>query len=95
MTPCGCNRSVAVLAGFFAGLAACEFLAGDTCLDRGGVVSDAAWVCEMAAGSSVSLWKLLSPAGVALAFVVVGLPVYVAVNAIGRRLIRSCGLPVD
>ncbi len=95
VSPCGCNRSLAVLGALFSGLAACVFLAQDTCLDRGGVVSDAAWLCELASGASVSLWSLLSPAGAALAIVVVGLPVYFAVNAIGRRFISACGLPAD
>ena len=95
MTPCGCNRSVAVLAGLFAGLAACVFLAGDSCLDRGGRVSDTAWVCEMAAGASATLWSLVTPATVATVILIVGVPVYFAVNAIGRRFIGACGLPVD
>lgn len=95
VSPCGCNRSLAVLGGLFSGLAACVFLAQDTCLDRGGVVSDAAWLCELASGASVSLWSLLSPAGAVLAIAVVGLPAYFIVNAIGRRFISACGLPVD
>lgn len=95
LSPCGCNRSLAVLGALFSGLAACVFLAEDTCLDRGGVVSDAAWLCELSSGASVSLWSLLSPAGAVLAVVVVGLPVYFVVNAIGRRFISACGLPVD
>jgi hypothetical protein len=95
LSPCGCNRSLAVLGALFSGLAACVFLAEGTCLDRGGVVSDAAWLCELSSGTSVSLWNLLSPAGAALAIAVVGLPVYFVVNAIGRRFISACGLPVD
>ncbi len=95
MTPCGCNRSVAVLAGLFAGLAACVLLAGDSCLDRGGRVSDTAWDCELAAGTSASLWSLVSPVTVAIVVLAVGIPVYFAVNAIGRRFITACGLPVD
>jgi hypothetical protein len=95
LSPCGCNRSLAVLGGLFSGLAACAFLAEDACLDQGGAVSDAAWLCELSSGASVSLWSLLSPAGTALAIVAVGLPVYFLVNAIGRRFISACGLPVD
>jgi hypothetical protein len=95
LSPCGCNRSLAVLGGLFSGLAACVFVAERACLDRGGLVSEAAWLCELAPGASVSLWSLLSPAGAALAVVVVALPVYFVVNAIGRRFISACGLPVD
>ncbi len=95
MTPCGCNRSLAVLAGLFAGLAACVFLAGDACLDRGGRVSDSAWVCELGSGASASLWSLVPPAVVAVVILAVGIPMYFAVNAIGRRFINACGLPVD
>lgn len=95
LSPCGCNRSLAVLGALFASLAACVFLAEDSCLDRGGVVSDTAWLCELSSGVSVSLWDLLSPGGAVLAAVVVGLPVYFVVNAIGRRFISACGLPVD
>lgn len=95
LTPCGCNRSVAVLGGLFASLAACVFLAEDTCLDRGGVVSDTAWVCELAAGPGVSLWELLSPAGAGLVFLVVGVPVYLVADFLGRRFIVACDLPVD
>ena len=95
LSPCGCNRSLAVLGALFSGLAACVLLAEDSCLDRGGVVSDAAWLCQLPTGTSVSLWSQLSPVGAALAIVVVGLPVYFVVNAVGRRFISSCGLPVD
>ena len=95
LTPCGCNRSLAVLGGLFASLAACAFLAEDACRDGGGRVSDTAWVCEMAAGASASLWSMLSPFAAGLAFVVVGVPVFLIVNAVGRRFIVACGLPVD
>ena len=95
LTPCGCNRSVAILSGLFASLAACALLAGDSCLDRGGRVSDVSWVCEMASGATTSLWALLSPMGVVLVVLVVGAPVYFAINAIGRRFIVACGLRVD
>lgn len=95
LTPCGCNRSVAVLGALFASLAACVFLAEGACRDGGGRVSDSAWVCELASGASVSVWQYLPPLGAAIALVVVGVPVFLAVNAIGRRFISACGLPVD
>lgn len=95
LTPCHCNRSLAVLGGLFAALAACAFLAEDTCLDRGGRVSDASWACELASGAAVSLWSLLSPSGMALAALVVGVPVALVVNAIGKRFIVACGLPAN
>lgn len=95
LTPCGCSRSVAVLGGLFASLATCLLVAEGSCRDAGGRLSEAAWTCDMASGASASLWTLVSPwtlAGVAL---VVGVPVFLAVNAIGRRFIVACGLPVD
>jgi hypothetical protein len=95
LTPCGCNRSVAVLAGLFASLAACAFLAEGACRDGGGRVSDAAWACELASGASASLWSQLSPWAYPLVAGLVGIPVFLAVNAVGRRLIVACGLPVD
>lgn len=95
LTPCRCNRSLAVLGGLFAALAACAFLAEDACLDRGGRVSDASWACELASGGAVSLWSLLSPSGVALAALAVGVPVAFVVNAIGKRFIVACGLPAN
>ena len=95
LTPCGCNRSVAILGGLFAGLAACLVLAQGRCLDAGGKVSDAAWACEMASGASASLWSLVSPGMAVLVVLAVGVPVYVAANAVGRRLIVACGLPAD
>jgi hypothetical protein len=95
LTPCRCNRSLAVLGALFASLAACALLAEDACRDGGGRVSDAAWACELASGASVSLWQFLPPAGALAAAVVVGVPAYLVVNAIGRRFITACGLPVD
>lgn len=95
LTPCRCNRSLAVLGALFASLAACLFLAEGACREGGGRVSDAAWVCELASGASVSLWQLLTPANAAIALGVVGVPVFLVVNAIGRRFITACGLPVD
>jgi hypothetical protein len=95
LSPCNCNRSLAVLGGLFSSLAACAFLAEDICLDRGGRVSDAAWACELASGASVSLWSLLSPSGMALAALAVGVPVALVVNAVGKRFIVACGLPAN
>lgn len=86
MTACGCTRSVAVVCALFATLAAAAFLAEDRCLDAGGRVSEAAWVCEGLAGAGTSLWSLLSPAAVGVLAVAVGLPVYLLVDRIGRRL---------
>lgn len=95
LTPCRCNRSLAVLGGLFAALAACAFLAEDACLDGGGRVSDASWACELASGGAVSLWSLLSPSAVALGALAVGVPVAFVVNAIGKRFIVACGLPAN
>ena len=95
LSPCNCNRSLAVLGGLFASLAACAFLAEDICLDRGGRVSDAAWACALASGADVSLWSLLSPSGMALATLAVGVPVALVVNAVGKRFIVACGLPAN
>jgi hypothetical protein len=95
LTPCNCNRSLAILGGLFATLAACAFIAEDACLDGGGRVSDAAWACEFASEATVSLWSLLSPAGMAFAALVVGVPVALVVNAVGKRFIVACGLPAN
>ena len=95
LTPCRCNRSLAVLGGLFAALSACAFLAEDACLDLGGRVSDASWACELASGGAVSLWSLLSPSAVALGALAVGVPVAFVVNAIGKRFIVACGLPAN
>lgn len=95
LSPCHCNRSLAVLGGLFATLAACVLVAEDVCRDGGGRVSDAAWACELASGGSASLWSLLSPGAVTLAALVVGVPVALAANAIGKRFIVACGLPAN
>ncbi|HQZ45271.1 MAG TPA: hypothetical protein PK042_04100 [Usitatibacteraceae bacterium] len=87
MTPCACSRSVAVLCALFAGLAACAFIAEDACRDGGGRVSDTAWVCEMASGATASLWAVVPPGSAVLAALAVGVPVFLAVDAIGRRVI--------
>jgi hypothetical protein len=84
--PCGCIRSPGVIAALFATLAAIAFIAQDACLDAGGRLSDSAWTCETAAGATVSLWTLSSPTLMALAALVVGVPTYLAVNALVRRL---------
>lgn len=95
LAPCHCNRSLAVLAGLFATLAAGAWLAEDACRDAGGRVSDTAWACELAAGAGASLWSLLSPGMLVAAALGVGLPVALAVNAIGKRVIVACGLPAN
>lgn len=95
LTPCGCNRSLAVVGGLFAALAACAMAAEGACLDRGGQVSDAAWTCDLASGASVSLWTLATPGTIAFALLAVGLPVGLLANALGRRFIAACGLPAD
>jgi hypothetical protein len=95
VTPCGCNRSLAVLAGLFASLAGCALLAEDRCLDGGGRVSDALWACDLASGTSASLWSLLPPWTYPLVAISVGVPVFLVVNAIGRRFIVACGLPAE
>jgi len=95
LSPCNCNRSLAVLGALFASLAACVFLAEDACRAGGGRVSDTAWVCELAAGASPSLWSMLSPLAAGLAFVVVGVPVFLVVDAVGRRFLAACGLRMD
>jgi hypothetical protein len=80
---CGCNRSLAVICGVFAGMAVALFLAEDRCLDAGGRVSDAAWTCEVASGAVGSVWAFVT-SGIIVAAVFVGIPVYFAVAALGR-----------
>jgi uncharacterized protein (DUF2062 family) len=89
-TNCGCNRSLAVICGTFAGGAVALFLAGDRCLDAGGKLSDTAWTCEVASGAISSLWGLVTPGIIAVA-VFVGIAVYFAVTAVGRRWISGYG----
>lgn len=81
---CGCNHSLGVICGIFAGAAVALFLAEDRCLDAGGRLSDTAWTCELASGAISSLWVLVTPGIIALA-VFIGIPVYFAVTVIGRR----------
>jgi hypothetical protein len=66
------------------------FLAEDRCLDAGGRVSGAAWSCQDASGAVGSLWSLVTP-GVAAAAVVVGIAVYLAASALGRRWLFRYG----
>lgn len=89
---CACNRSLAVICGFFAGLAVALYLAGDRCLDGGGRLSESAWTCEAASGAVAQLWGFLTPGIVAVA-AVAGIIVFVAVDAIGRRWIFRYGEP--
>lgn len=89
-TNCGCNRSLAVICGIFAGGAVALFLAGDRCLDAGGKLSDTAWTCEVATGAISSLWRLVTPGIIAVA-VLIGILVYFAVTVIGRRWISRYG----
>jgi hypothetical protein len=60
------------------------YLAGQRCLDAGGRLSDTAWTCEIAPGAIHSLWGLVTP-GIVAAAVAIGVPVYFAVAALGRR----------
>jgi len=89
-TKCGCNHSLAVICGIFAGVAVALFLAGDRCLDAGGRLSDTAWTCEVASGAISSLWGLVTP-GITAVAVLVGILVYFAVTVIGRRWILRYG----
>jgi hypothetical protein len=82
---CGCTRSVAAVCALFAALATGSLLAGERCVEGGGRVSDVMWVCELAAGGASSLWSLVSPLDAAIAILLVGVPVYLAANAIARR----------
>lgn len=82
---CGCIRSPGVIAALFATLAAVVLIAQDACLDAGGRLSDSAWTCETA-GATVSLWTLSSPLLMAVTALAIGIPTYLAVNALVRRL---------
>jgi hypothetical protein len=87
---CGCNHSLAVICAVFAGMAVALFLAEDRCLDLGGRVSDTAWSCLDASGAVSALWGLVSPEMYAVASVV-GIAVYFAVAALGRRWLFRYG----
>lgn len=89
-TKCGCNYSLAVICGVFAGIAVALFLAEDRCLDAGGRLSDTAWTCQIQSGAISSLWQFVTPGIIAMA-VLVGIPVYFAVTSIGRRWIFRYG----
>jgi hypothetical protein len=82
---CRCGRSLALICALFASLAAAVLLAEDHCLDGGGRVSGAAWMCELGPGASQSLWTQVSPASVAFVVLAVGLPTYLVVAAVARR----------
>jgi presenilin-like A22 family membrane protease len=87
---CGCNHSLAVICGVFAGIAVALFLAEDRCLDAGGRVSDTAWSCQPASGAVSSLWGLVTP-GVAAVAILVGIAVYFAASVFGRRWLFRYG----
>ena len=89
-TQCGCNHSLAVICGVFAGIAVALFLAEDRCLDSGGRVSDTAWSCQAASGAVSLLWDLVTP-GIAAAAVLVGIAAYFAVGFLGRRWLFRYG----
>lgn len=59
-------------------------LAESSCLNEGGRLSDVPWICERA-DSMISLWSLVSVHTALLSILVVGVPMYLAVTAIGRR----------
>ena len=87
---CGCNHSLAIICGIFAGIAVALVLAEGRCLDTGGRVSDTAWSCQTASGTVGSLWGFVTP-GIAAVAVLVGLAVYFAVSVIGRRWLFRYG----
>lgn len=82
---CRCNRSIGVISGIFASLAVLALIAHDRCMESGGRVSDAAWICEASSGASVSVWTLVSPLAIAVVALGVGIPVYFGVSALVRR----------
>lgn len=86
-----CSHSLAAICAVFASFAVAAFVAEDRCLEGGGRVSDVAWACELATGISVPLWSHISFAGSSLVLLVIGVPVYFIVNAIGRRWILTRG----
>jgi hypothetical protein len=86
---CRCNRSLGTISAIFASLAVLALIAQDGCLDGGGRVSDVAWVCELASGANANIWTFVSPLAIGFVALGVGVPVYLGVNALGRRLITS------
>ena len=87
---CGCNHSLAVICGVFAGMAVALLLAENRCLDGGGRASDTAWSCQAASGAISSLWALVTP-GIAAAAVLVGIAAYLALSFVGRRWLFRYG----
>lgn len=85
---CHCSRAPGAISAIFASLAVLALIAQDGCLEGGGRVSDVAWVCEAASGAGVNVWSLVSPLAMGLVAVGVGIPVYLAVNLVVRRLGR-------
>lgn len=88
---CRCSHSLAAICAVFASVAVTAFVAEDGCLDAGGRVSDVAWACELAAGASEPLWSHVSIAGVGFVFLLIGVPVYLVVNSMGRHWILTHG----
>jgi hypothetical protein len=78
-----------MICAVFASLAVAAFLAEDRCLDSGGRLSDAAWVCESASGAVTALWSFITPAAMGFIVLAVGLPIYFGVSAIGNRWIGA------
>ena len=89
---CGCNHSLAVICGVFAGIGVALLLAGRRCLESGGRLSDDAWICEAASGAVASLWTLVDP-GSATVAALVGIAVYFGVSVVGRRWLFRYGKP--
>lgn len=81
---CACGHSLALICGIAAAGSMAALLAQDRCLDLGGRLSDAAWICE-AGSRAIPFWSLVSAQSGVLALLLVGVPVYFAVRAIGRR----------
>lgn len=88
-TTCRCNRSLGVISAIFASLAVLALIAENGCLDSGGRVGDAAWVCEAASGASANIWSFVSPFAMGLVALGVGIPLYFGVNALGGRFIAA------
>jgi hypothetical protein len=85
-TKCGCSDSLAVICGVFGGGAVVLLLAEDRCLDAGGKLSDFAWTCQTAPGTTSSLWALATP-GIITTATIVGFLIYLALRVLGRRWI--------
>ena len=87
---CGCNHSLAVICGVFAGIAVALFLAGGRCVDAGGRLSDTAWTCEAASGAVGTLWGIVTP-GMYVMAGLIAVCIYFAVSLLGRRWIFKYG----